>query len=120
MFSRNVFTQTLKRITAPKINNKPNFSLFKLNLHKFSSMMINTNSHNCIPMPHFDILENNKISLCVEMDNLNNSLLFFNNDNNIEIPKENIVAEFMNKRSKLAKRKRSKRRFGKKTSLRYR
>ncbi len=48
------------------------------------------------------------------------SLPFTPNENNDNTNKpEEIKAEFMNKRKKLAKRKRAKRKFGKKISLNY-
>ena len=49
----------------------------------------------------------------INLENSNSSI-------NTSVSDQNITAEFMNKTSKLAKRKRAKRKHGKKISLRYR
>lgn len=93
--------------------------------------------------PHFDfntfVKFNNKNFSNLHLNSFEQNSLFCNfyqMSNNLHFPKENInyeinenmdknieqveKAEFLNKTSKLAKKKRSKRKHGKKTSLRYR
>ena len=112
MLSRfNFFSANIKN----KISTSLPISLFKQNSKSFSSMfMINRNT--------FCALENSHLinqfgtvgtETTINLENSNSSI-------NTSVSDQNITAEFMNKTSKLAKRKRAKRKHGKKISLRYR
>lgn len=80
-----------------------NKNFFALNSYTFNNYFHETNNLNIELFSNLQLNEQN-------VNNINEKI-------NVE---NNITAEFMNKRSKLAKRKRAKRKYGKKISLRYR
>lgn len=115
MLSRfNFFSANIKN----KISTSLSISLFKQNSKSFSSMfMMNPNTFCALENSHLINQIGTVGTVGTETRiNLENS----NSNINTSVSDQNITAEFMNKTSKLAKRKRAKRKHGKKISLRYR
>lgn len=110
MLSRfNFFSTNIKN----KISTSLPISLFKQNSKSFSSMfMMNRNT--------FCALENSSLINQIGTVGTETTINLENSNVNTSVSDQNITAEFMNKTSKLAKRKRAKRKHGKKISLRYR
>jgi hypothetical protein len=118
--------KTIKKSSISCINNNKNiFNFYSSNLKNLSMQINSTNYNNDkgITCLNFNFCNENKYFL----DNIENSrhpLEISNNTNTIPEniingQKEKITAEFLNKTSRLAKRKRNKRKTGRKTSLRY-
>jgi len=112
MLSRfNFFSTNIKN----KISTSLPISLFKQNSKSFSSMfMMNRSSMD------FYALENSHLINQFGTVGTETTINLENSNINTSVSDQNITAEFMNKTSKLAKRKRAKRKHGKKISLRYR
>ncbi len=108
MFSR------FNALTLGGLKNNLSFSFTKINTRNFSSFM--TQSRFSLPM-----LENNLAFNAISLEQHSDLANFTEAINLITLNQNgNIIAEFMNKTNKLAKRKRAKRKYGKKISLRYR
>ena len=111
MLSRfNFFSANIKN----KISTSLPISLFKQNSKSFSSMfMMNRNRMDFCALENSHLINQIGTETTTNLENSNINI-------NTSVSDQKITAEFMNKTSKLAKRKRAKRKHGKKISLRYR